>query len=70
MSPESPESPQMLDNLLITKGLNSYNPLIQLAVCVRNLFYCEKNASGYRTRLRKPDNKNSWRQRQEVYSRD
>ena len=42
MSPESPERPQMIDNLLITKGLNSYNPLIQIDVCVRNLFYCEK----------------------------
>ena len=42
MSPESPERPQMIDNLLITKGLNSYNPLIQLDVCVRNLFNCEK----------------------------
>ena len=27
-SPERPERPQMIDNLLITKGLNSYNPLL------------------------------------------
>ena len=42
MSPESPESPTSPDNLLITKGLNSYNPLILIRCMYEKLILLRK----------------------------